>query len=146
MRQIQFTGRAVDIPVRHSQVQFVDKIVDIPVVAHLVTRKIQSRATQLMKADVLLLNSRHTTFLMHEGTKVKAAFAKDGTLTRCAHGAHTGPHGKSELCGRKADWTSEHCHRVEHTTNPEFKCIPHVIKHSIHFDANRWTCTDWQNS
>ena len=25
---------------------------------------------------------------------------------------------------------------IKHTTNPEFKCVPHVIKDSLHFDAN----------
>ena len=55
------------------------------VVVHLMTPKMQSRTTQLLDADVLLLDRRHTTFLMHQGTKVKATFNEDVTLMiRCA--------------------------------------------------------------
>ena len=57
-----------------------EQIVDIPVVVLLLFPKMQSGARQLMNADVLLLDSRRTTFLVLEGTTVMAAFDEDATL------------------------------------------------------------------
>merc|ERR1712227_296447 len=50
------------------------------------------------------------TLLMHKGTELEAAFAKDGTLPD-----------------------------PESTTNPEFKCVLQLVKDSISLDATKWT-------
>ena len=91
---------------------------------------------QLVSADVLLFDSRHATFLMHEGTKVMAKVNEDETLmTRCAHGPYTLAFNESqafvdgEATGRATSAI------IEHITNPEFKCVSHVIKYSLHFNA-----------
>ena len=81
MRHIQFITERWTFQLcnrhRHSHVE---QIVDIPVVVLLLFPKMQSGARQLMNADVLLLDSRRTTFLVLEGTTVMAAFDEDETL------------------------------------------------------------------
>ena len=60
--------------------------------------------------DQLVDDGGDATLLMHKGTELEAAFAKDGTLPD-----------------------------PESTTNPEFKCVLQLVKDSISLDATKWT-------
>merc|ERR1712107_128590 len=60
--------------------------------------------------DQLVDDGGDATLLMHKGTELEAAFAKDGTLPD-----------------------------PESTTNPEFKCVFQLVKDSISLDATKWT-------
>jgi len=60
--------------------------------------------------DQLVDDGGDATLLMHKGTELEAAFAKDGSLPD-----------------------------PESTTNPEFKCVMQLVKDSIQVDPTKWT-------
>ena len=70
------------------------------------------------------INTNPISHTLHEGTEVKMTVWPSRQVRAFEHG---------ELIGRQVMTI------IEHTTNPEFKCVPDEIKDPYHFDANRWT-------
>ena len=67
---------------------------------------------------------------MHEGIKVTGAFAEDETLTERVK-AHVRAIGQVIVIAI-----------VGHTTNPEFKCVPQVIKDPVFLDVGQHVDAD----